>query len=713
MDFSALDIVNTLKEVILVIKNSQIIYANKKAQKIFYGKSLSQKENSNINLNEVFGPVNVSAIQDLLKPEEKGTNYSNIEYIDQEYRKIYYRVRALYVSDKKYYILSFNDISDYRKEKLLKDCIFRISEASHYIDDLDELYKKIHNILSDVIYTKNFYIAIADWDNELIKFPYFVDEFDAVPSARNFENGLTEHVLNTGEPVLVDSKESEKLAKNKKIDLLGTESNHWLGIPLKIGQSNKKTFGLIAIQTYDENIRFSEDDKKILLFVSDQIAMAIKRKIDNISIKKKAYYDHLTGLTNKILFNDRLEQAIYDAQRNESKIGILFIDLDNFKFINDSMGHTAGDSLLKVVSKRLQACFRKTDTIARWGGDEFTVILPKVNDVKNVYLLCSRILSRELNNIVIDNQELRITASIGVSFYPQDGEDIETLIKNADTAMYKSKELGKNQFQLYKPEMNEKILERINYETNLFKAIENKEFILLYQPQMDLNTNKIIGFESLIRWVSPKLGTLTPYKFIPIAEETNLILPLGKWIIEQTCLQNKKWHDLGYEISSAVNISAKQFMDDNIIQIIKDALINSGLPPNYLDLELTETILMEDSKRSVDVLKELKSMGINISIDDFGTGYSSLSYLKMFPIDTLKIDQSFISSIDASKREDSTIANIVIDLGHRLGMNVIAEGVETQEQIDFLRKYTCDKIQGYVISEPVNEVEFSLLLDKK
>jgi len=377
------------------------------------------------------------------------------------------------------------------------------------------------------------------------------------------------------------------------------------------------------------------------------------------------------------------------------------------------MGHSAGDTLLKIVSKRLKKSLRKTDTISRWGGDEFTIILPKIRDFNDIRTLCKRILNKDLNNIIVDNQELRITASIGIAIYPQDGEDVETLVKNADAAMYRAKDRGKNQYRFFKPEMNKEVTERVSNENNLFKAIEKEEFLLLFQPQINLKTNKIIGFESLIRWNTPDKGVLAPYKFIPIAEETNLIIPLGEWIIRETCKQNKKWHDMGFALTSAVNISAKQFLRSNLVDLIKNILDETKLDPKYLELELTETILMEDIEKTIRILNRLKNMGIKISIDDFGTGYSSLSYLKQFPIDTLKIDQSFISSINTTLADETlTIANIVIDLGHKLGMKVIAEGVETEEQIDFLKKYTCDRIQGYIISEPVNEIEFNLLLKK-
>ena len=698
-------LIDQINKPIIIFNNSfEIVYFNTKFL------NLLRLDNESKN-NDIITFLNDKKIFNVIKEKSsisKGFSNNFELFINNSLYSV--NSSIINVDKKQFDLLILEDLSR-NNAALLNECIYRISEASHYVDDLMELYNIIHKILSKIIYTENFYIATADWDNNIVHFPYFVDKYDSKPDSKDIGNGLTDYVLKSGESILVNPSQYNNLLSSKKINVRGSKSVDWLGIPLKI--KNNQTIGAIVVQSYDKKIRFSEEDEKILTFVSDQIAMAIKRKIDTIEIENKAYYDQLTGLTNKILFNDRLDQAIHNAERNNSLMCVMFIDLDNFKYVNDSMGHTAGDTLLKLVAKRMKKCLRKTDTVSRWGGDEFTIILPSVRSIKDISILCNRILNKELNNIVVDNQELRITASIGVAMYPQDGKELETLVKNADAAMYKAKEKGKNRFEFFKPKMNKDILERVTNENNLFKAIEKEEFMLLYQPQIELETNKIIGFEALIRWNSPDKGVLAPYKFIPIAEETNLIIPLGEWIIEQTCIQNKKWHDKGYKLTSAVNISAKQFLSSNLSRTIKKSLSKTGLDPKYLELELTETILMDNIKKTVEILQDLKKMGIKVSIDDFGTGYSSLSYLKKFPIDTLKIDQSFISPIsNVSISDETTIANIVIDLGHKLGLKVIAEGVETQDQIEFLKEYACDKIQGYIISEPVNEIEFNLLLDK-
>jgi len=703
-----LSIIQQINEPIIIFdKNLNIYFIND------YAENILQIQDKKRSLKNIFNNNTVEVIKKSSSLFLNKNNIYKIEIISNSSRIILkIKTSKIMINNVSYDFSILEDRSSSHVDQTLNNCIFKISESSHYVDDLDELYEIIHDILSDVIYTNNFYIALIDNKNNLIHFPYFVDEYDSRPDSKEIGNGLTEYVIKTGESILVNPEQFKKFKKTKTFDIQGKKCIDWLGVPLKI--NSNEAIGVIVIQSYDKNIRFNEEEQRILTFVSDQIAMAIKRKMDTLEIEKKAYYDQLTGLTNRLLFHDRLEQGIFSANRNNKILAVLFIDLDNFKYVNDSMGHTSGDTLLRLVSRRLIKCLRKTDTVARWGGDEFTILLTNIKNIRDISILCNRILNKEFTNIVVDNQELRITASIGVSIYPQDGNDVEELIKNADTAMYKAKELGKNQYQFFKSKMNADVINRVQSENNLYRAIEKEEFLLLYQPQIDLSNSKIIGFESLIRWDTPDKGVLAPYKFIPIAEETNLIIPLGQWIIEQTCIQNKKWHDQGYKLTSAVNISAKQFLQSDLAEVIIKVLDKTKLDPQYLELELTETILIDNVDKTIQILNKLKDMGVKISIDDFGTGYSSLSYLKKFPIDTLKIDQSFISPIkDRNSINNIAIANIVIDLGHKLGMKVIAEGVETQEQVEFLKEYACDKIQGYIISEPVNEIEFNLLLKKQ
>ncbi len=699
-------IVESLNEGILILdKNDKILFANKYLLNL-----LSYKSNDIVDLNfkKLFDKKIHKNIKDSFRSNKN--SLSDIEIYDKQNIKHFVNIslQKSDISDDFDKLIIMDDITKIHNEEVKKSCIYKISEAIHDSDDLETLYKEIHYILSTVTDVRNFYIALVDWETEMVSFPYFLDQYDKIPSPYKMNKGLTEYVLRNGDSLLLNKEIYKNLLKSKDIKPIGQNCFNWLGVPLKL--ANGKTIGMICVQNYTDDYIYTEEDMKILQYSSDQIAMAIKRKVDDIKIHKQAHYDDLTGLTNKALFHDRLDQAIHNAERKDDVLAVLFIDLDNFKYVNDSMGHSIGDKLLKIIGNKLIESTRKSDTVSRWGGDEFTILLPNIKRLSGIYKLCDRILNTHLNNIIIEGQELHITASIGISLFPQDGINPDVLIKNADAAMYKSKDLGKNQFHLYKPDMNEEVMERLNVETNLFRAIKNEEFQIVYQPQMSLKSNKIVGFEALVRWNQPDMGVLAPYKFIPIAEETNLIIPLGEWIIKKVCEQAKKWHDKGFSLNAGINISAKQFNQDKLVEVIQNTINTTGINPNLIELELTESIIMKNVKRTLKICSKLKKMGVNISVDDFGTGYSSLSYLKDFPIDKLKIDQSFISNLADHDGDDAKIANLVIDLGHKLGLDVVAEGVETQNQIDFLRKYACDEIQGFILSKPLEINEFEKLI---
>ena len=699
-------IVESLNEGILILdKNDKILFANNYLLNLLAYKS---KDIEDINFKKLFDKKVYKIIKDIFSSNKK--NLTDIEIYDNKNIKHFVNISLVntHLLDDFNKLIIIDDTTKIHNEELKKSCIYKISEAIHDSDDLETLYKEIHYILSTVTDVRNFYIALVDWETELISFPYFLDQYDKIPSPYKMKKGLTEYVLKNGDSLLLNKDIYKNLLKSKDIEPIGQNCFNWLGVPLKL--ANGKTIGMICVQNYTDDYIYTEEDMKILQYSSDQIAMAIKRKVDDIKIQKQAHYDDLTGLTNKALFHDRLDQAIHNAERKDDVLAVLFIDLDNFKYVNDSMGHSIGDKLLKIIGNKLIESTRKSDTVSRWGGDEFSILLPNIKRLSGIYKLCDRILNTHLNNIIIEGQELHITASIGISLFPQDGTTPDTLIKNADAAMYKSKDLGKNQFHLYKPDMNEEVMERLNVETNLFRAIKNEEFQIVYQPQLSLKSNKIVGFEALVRWNQPDMGVLAPYKFIPIAEETNLIIPLGEWIIKKVCEQAKKWHDKGFSLNAGINISAKQFNQDKLVDVIQNTIDNTGINPNLIELELTESIIMKNVKRTLKICTKLKKMGVNISVDDFGTGYSSLSYLKDFPIDKLKIDQSFISNLSDHDGDDAKIANLVIDLGHKLGLDVVAEGVETQNQIDFLRKYACDEIQGFILSKPLEINEFEKLV---
>ncbi len=416
--------------------------------------------------------------------------------------------------------------------------------------------------------------------------------------------------------------------------------------------------------------------------------------------------DALTGLANRNLLRDRLSQAISYAYRYNHPIWILFIDLDRFKFINDTLGHRAGDTLLKAVSARLQAAVRETDTVARMGSDEFVLILPERTDAGLSTNIVQRIMDAVAQPLQIEEHEFFISSSIGVAVYPADGETPEDLLKHADIAMYRAKETGRNNFQFYTSTMNERALERLRIESDLRNALERDEFILYYQPQVDLRTCEIVGVEALIRWQHPEWGMVPPARFITLAEETGMIVPIGAWVIKTACHQGKAWQQLGLgNFRVAVNLSARQFAQQDLVETVAQALNESGLDPTCLEIELTESLVMADVDRAIGILRELKALGVTLSIDDFGTGYSSLSYLKRFPIDVLKIDQSFVNDISVDA-DDAAIVSSIISLAHSLRLQVIAEGVETQSQLDYLRENGCDQMQGYFFSRPITQEAF-------
>ena len=426
----------------------------------------------------------------------------------------------------------------------------------------------------------------------------------------------------------------------------------------------------------------------------------------------QAKHDTLTGLANRNLLRERLAQSIAGAARGGNPLWVVFVDLDRFKFVNDTLGHEAGDILLRTLAGRLQAATREADTVARLGGDEFVLVLPDHNDAGAGLAVLQRIMDTVAQPLVIDEHEFFLTCSIGVAIYPIDGTNAETLTKHADIAMYRAKELGRNTFQFYSPTMSERTLERLSIEGDLRHALERGEFTLHYQPQVDLGSGAIVGMEALIRWDHPQLGRIAPGRFIGLAEEMGLIIPIGAWVLRTACAQTKAWQLAGLgELRVAVNLSPRQFTQKALLQSIADILRDTGLDARFLELELTESMVMSDVEHAISILRNLKGLGIQIAIDDFGTGYSSLSYLRRFPIDVLKIDQSFVNDISTDP-DDAAIVVSIISLAHSLRLKVVAEGVETAEQLAFLREHDCDQMQGYFFSRPVAADAFERLLQQ-
>jgi diguanylate cyclase (GGDEF)-like protein/PAS domain S-box-containing protein len=424
-----------------------------------------------------------------------------------------------------------------------------------------------------------------------------------------------------------------------------------------------------------------------------------------------AEHDFLTGLPNRMLLNDRVAQAITLAPRHMKKVAVLFLDLDGFKHINDSLGHPIGDKLLQAIGKRLGECVRGSDTVSRQGGDEFVVLLSEVEHAEDAAISAVRLLQGVAGSYSIDMHDLHVSASIGVSIYPDDGLDAETLIKNADTAMYQAKENGRQSYQFFKPSMNVRAVERQSIEESLRRAMERQEFTLHYQPKIDLRTGEITGAEALLRWTHPVRGPVSPAQFIPVAEDCGLILPIGKWVLREACKQARVWQNAGLALGTiAVNISAMEFRDDKFLEEVFAIINDTGLDPKFLELELTESVLMKRAEATESILKTLRARGVKVAVDDFGTGYSSLSYLRRLPIDALKIDQSFVRQITTDP-DETTIVTAVIGMGRSLKLRVVAEGVETQQQLAFLQEHECDEAQGYYFSRPIIPQQFVKLLE--
>jgi len=452
--------------------------------------------------------------------------------------------------------------------------------------------------------------------------------------------------------------------------------------------------------------REGEATGAVIVFRDVSVAQAMA-----LQMAHSAQHDFLTGLPNRMLLNDRVSQAIVLAHRHMKKVAVLFLDLDGFKHINDSLGHPIGDKLLQSIAKRLVDCGRSSDTVSRQGGDEFVVLLSEVEQSDDAASTARRMLQAIAEPHSIGQHDLHVTASIGLSIYPDDGLDAETLIKNADTAMYQAKENGHQSYQFFKPAMNIRAVERQSIEESLRRALERQEFALHYQPLINLKTGEITGAEALIRWTHPTRGPVSPAQFIPVAEDCGLILPIGNWVLREACKQAQAWIAVGLPLGTmAVNISAIEFRDEHFLEGVFGILKDTGLDPRSLELELTESVLMKRVESTGSILKALRARGVQIAVDDFGTGYSSLSYLRKFPIDALKIDQSFVRQITTAP-DETTIVTAVISMGRSLKLRVVAEGVETQQELAFIQAHQCDEAQGYFFSKPLPPEQFAKLLE--
>jgi diguanylate cyclase (GGDEF)-like protein len=449
-----------------------------------------------------------------------------------------------------------------------------------------------------------------------------------------------------------------------------------------------------------------------LLILGTVLSLRIlqQRKRADERVQHIAFHDELTSLPNRLMLNHRLDQALSRHRRAGSQLAILFMDLDRFKVINDSLGHEVGDVLLRQVAERLKAQLREGDTVARMGGDEFVVLIENRENLLDISACARRLVAQLSASYLLGKKECHVTLSIGISVFPSDGGDSQSLLKAAEVAMYRAKDLGRNSYQYYLPSMNVHTVERLELESDLSRALERGEFLLHYQPKVEIATGLITGIEALLRWNHPVRGLVPPMDFIPLAEETGLIVPIGEWVLATACARLKAWQDQGLtDLAVAVNLSARQFADSMLLPKLTRIIHSSGLAPSSLELEITESVVMSQGEAAESVLEKLKSIGVQIAIDDFGTGYSSLAYLKRFPIDTIKVDRSFIRDIPRDSG-DMKITRAIIALAHGLRLKVVAEGVETADQLKFLRAQRCDAVQGYFLYRPLPEDEVADIL---
>lgn len=501
---------------------------------------------------------------------------------------------------------------------------------------------------------------------------------------------------------------SRLFPEDKLLVAMGIES--YAGLPLS-GSSGQVT-GLLVVMDGRE-MKKNHFLEPVLRVFAARAAAELERLRAEDRVAYLANHDVLTGLPNRALVNDRLGVALAMARRNRNTLAVLTVDLDRFKNFNDTMGHQAGDRLLKGVAARLTGLPRQDDTVSRTGDDEFTLIFQQISQGEDAARVAEKILDAIAQPFEIEGHEFHLSASIGIALYPNDGQDAQTLLKNAESAMYRATESGGNCYQFYTPTMNARALERLSLEKKLRCAVERGEFLIHYQPRVNIRSWKVASLEALVRWRDPEIGLVPPAQFIPLAEETRLIMPIGEWVLRTACRQLVNWHQAGLPVNKvSVNLSARQFQQRDLVEMVARVLDEARLSPERLELEITETLAMQDVDYTIQKLSRLKDMGIEISIDDFGTGYSSLSYLKRFPIDTLKVDKSFVADVTTDPG-NAAIVSAIIGLARNLGLKVVAEGVETEHQLEFLRSQDCDEMQGYLFSRPVPAEDCAALLARR
>ena len=585
------------------------------------------------------------------------------------------------------------DITERRRSERSQAAIYRIADASARASNLSDLLESVHSAVGELMDARNFIIALMDPSGENFTFPYYRDEADGPVASVPIKATFCSRVLADGRPLLVDRAQIEAL-RAQGAPGFGPSSVSWIGVPLKLRESS---FGVLIVQSYREEIRYTEADRDLLNYVSHHIAEAIDRQRKEDQIEHMAFHDGLTGLPNRLLFEDRLKNALAQAERRRASLCILFVDLDRFKVINDSLGHPTGDEVLKVVGKRLAEGLRDGDSLARRGGDEFLVLLPDTPP-DGAASVAQKLIDRVRAPMHCGGHDLTISASCGIAVYPENGPDTEGLLKAADIAMYRAKEGGGDAYRLFNPDMNAAAQRRLTVETRLRRSIANREIGPHYQPILNAATGRIVAAEALLRWSPLATSTMPPKEFIPVAEQSGLIVSLGAFVLREALEHASDWPmSQGLPMRVSINIAARQVQDPACVEVILQALREASFPPERLQLELSESTQITEDAAAVDRLRALKGVGVSIAIDDFGVGYSSLSRLRHLPFDTLKIDGTFIKDVTTDPGSGA-VAGAVISLGQNLGLEVIAEGVETEAQMRHLLARGCSLMQGYLFA---------------
>jgi diguanylate cyclase (GGDEF)-like protein len=592
--------------------------------------------------------------------------------------------------------------------------------STHYISvgekGFDEVTNETLRRTSEFLKTEGIFIYLLNREKDSITCTYSWTEGQDSIVKRRSEIDLNHYpylksVFSTTSVLeIFDMDDLPSDEYNDIVQILGEKVKSLLVLPI---ENNDNVYGYLVLQSVKENKAWGTIDKNNLMIITNMIAGTIERIQQERQINYMAYYDMLTGIPNRTLFRDRLNQSVMLAERRSEIIAVIFLDMDSFKNVNDTIGYEGGDQLIKQVSRKLSASMRKSDTVSRFGGDEFLIMAHNLGNTTNVHKIADKVISVFRTPFTVRNQEIYISASVGIAVYPYDGKDADTLIRNADIAMYEAKSKGKGQYCLCTEEMKEEIMIRHDLSNKLYRAIENNELILHYQPMVSARTGEIRCLEALIRWNQPDHGLISPGVFIPLAEQNGLIGPIGEWVLRTACSQTKAWLDMGLSpIHISVNVSVLQLRNSKFVAAVERILKETGLKAEYLDLEITESVAVKESDNILDVLKELRELGVEISIDDFGTEYSSLSRLNHMPVNRIKIDRSFINNLFRSEKEQ-TLVKGMIHLSQTLGLTVVAEGVEHEAQLEFLKQHGCDEIQGYYISRPVDAKDVLKLFDTK